>query len=140
MAGQKIWSNVAGQRDVLNYYETSGYLEAPLDAHNAVVISPWIERAYTDCSDGWRGEATAALKHTVLNTNHMAMAVQAGALWVSDPPEHCSEGGVGLRALGGLNLPHRTFVNLEAASRTLTGGCTDQRTRASVCRRPALRR
>ena len=125
--GQEIWSNVAGKRDGLNYYETSGYLEAPLGEHNALVISPWIEQSYTDGSDGWRIEATAALKHTILRTEHTAMAVQAGALWVSGPPQHCSEGGAELRWLGGVNLPHRTFVNLEAASRTLTGGCTDQR-------------
>lgn len=124
--GQEIWTSVAGKRDGLSYYETSGYLEAPLSERTSVVIVPWVEQAGAD-ENGWRAEATLAAKHVVVRSDHGVVAVQAGALWVSEPPAHCQEGGGEVRVLGGYNVRPDVFVNVEAAERGLSGGCTDQR-------------
>ena len=124
--GQEIWTNTAGHRGGLSFYETSGYLEAPLTHNDSVVISPWLIQDYSD-ETGWRAEATIAAKHVIARSDHTITAVQAGALWVSDPPAHCEEGGAEVRALGGMNLPHNSFINAEVAERVLSGGCTDQR-------------
>jgi hypothetical protein len=64
------------------------------------------------------------------------MAVQGGAFWVSNPPDGCGEGGVELRWLAGANLGHRTFVNVEAADRTLDGGCSEGRFEVTAGYRP----
>lgn len=58
--------------------------------------------------------------------------MQAGALWVSEPPEHCQEEGGEVRVLGGYNFRPNAFVNVEAAERELSGGCTDQRVDVTV--------
>jgi hypothetical protein len=75
-----------GQTRGLSYYETAGYLEAPLTHNDSIVISPWLIQDYSD-ETGWRAEATIAAKHVI--TEHTITAVQAGALWVCDPPAHC---------------------------------------------------
>ncbi|MBS0384929.1 MAG: hypothetical protein JSS00_06225, partial [Proteobacteria bacterium] len=109
-----------------SYYETAAYLEAPLTANDSIVIAPWLIQDYSD-ENGWRAEAMIGAKHVVTRSQHTVTAVQAGALWVSDPPAHCEEGGAEARVLGGVNLPHNSFVNAEAVGRILSGGCTDQR-------------
>ncbi|MFZ2030339.1 MAG: hypothetical protein WAU68_08535 [Vitreimonas sp.] len=124
--GQQIVTSTYGKRDGLAYYETSGYLEAPLTHNDSVVISPWLIQDYS-IERGWRAEATIAAKHVITRSEHIVTAIQAGALWVSDPPGHCEEGGAEVRALAGVNLPHNSFVNAEVAERVLAGGCTDQR-------------
>jgi hypothetical protein len=98
--GQEIWSNVAGERDELSFYETSAYWEVPFGERNAVVAAPWVEQNY-DTIDGWRGEAVVGLKRAIFRGESTVMAVQAGALWMSHPNEGCSEGGAELRWLGG---------------------------------------
>src|SRR5262249_1908180 len=80
---------------------------------------------------------TVGAKHALVHNNSGAMAVQASALWVSSPPDHCSEGGAELRWLGGLNVGANTFVNVEAAGRALEGGCTDGRVEFTVGAHPA---
>lgn len=122
--GQQIFTTAAGRREGVTYYETSGYVESPLTATTALVLSPWIVQ---DSTNAWRGEATIAAKHVVARTEHTITAVQAGALWVSEPPVHCQEGGAELRVLGGASLPYHSFMNVEAAERVLSGGCADQR-------------
>lgn len=122
-----MWTTTYGKRQGLSYYETSGYLEAPITRNDSVVISPWLIQDYIDDENGWRAEATVGVKHVITHTEHTVTAVQASALWVSDPPAHCQEGGAEVRALAGVNLPHNSFVNAEVAERILSGGCTDQR-------------
>ena len=77
--GQEIWTNTAGKRGGLSYYETSGYLEAPLTQNDSIVISPWLIQDYSD-ETGWRAEATIAAKHVITRSEHTITAVQAGAL------------------------------------------------------------
>lgn len=134
--GQEIATTVAGQRDNLSYYESSAYIEAPLGARDSVVAAPWVEQNH-ETADGWRGEATLGLKHAVARTDHAAVAVQAGALWVSHPEQGCSEGGGELRVLGGASLGHHGFLNAEAATRALAGGCAGQRLDLTIGYRPA---
>ncbi|MBI3438789.1 MAG: hypothetical protein HY054_09115 [Proteobacteria bacterium] len=124
--GQQIFTSTYGNREGLRYSETSGYLEAPVTKNDSVVIAPWLIQDYID-DNGWRAEATAGVKHVITHTDHTVAAVQVSALWVSSPPAHCDEGGAELRVLGGVNLPHNTFVNAELAERVLSGGCSDQR-------------
>lgn len=122
--GQQIVTVGAGRRDGVTYYESSAYLEAPLTARDSVVFAPWTEENESLIT---RSEATFGVKHVITRSAHTVTAVQAGALWVSEPPAHCEEGGAEARFLGGASLPHDTFVNLEIAERVLSGGCTDQR-------------
>ena len=124
--GQEIVTSSYGRRDGLSYYETSGYLEAPVTHNDSVVIAPWMIQDYSS-DPAFRAEATIGLKHVIARSEHTITAVQASALWVSAPPGHCEEGGVEVRALGGVNLPHNAFVNAEVAERVLSGGCADQR-------------
>ncbi len=125
--GQQIFTSTYGKREGLTYYETSGYVEAPVTHNDSLVIAPWVIQDFIDDENGWRAEATVGVKHIIHHTEHTVAAVQASALWVSDPPQHCQEGGAELRALAGVNLPHNSFVNAEVAERVLSGGCADQR-------------
>lgn len=135
--GQEIWSNVAGQRDELNFYETSAYWEAPLGADTSFVAAPWVEQNY-DTLDGWRAEAVVGLKRAVFRSERSVLAVEAGALWISHPEnEACSEGGGELRVLGGRSFGESGFLNLEVATRTLSGGCADERMDLTAGYRPA---
>ena len=61
-----------------------------------MVVSPWLIQDYSD-ETGWRAEATIAAKHVITRSEHTITAVQAGALWVSDPAAHCEEGGAEAR-------------------------------------------
>lgn len=134
--GQEIWTNVAGERDELSYFETSAYWEVPVEDKTSIVAAPWVEQNY-DTIDGWRGETTLGVKRAIFRGDRMAMAVQAGALWVSHPEEGCSEGGAELRWLGGSSLPNiGAFVNVEAATRALEGGCGGQRLDLTAGYRP----
>lgn len=134
--GQEIWTNVAGERDELSFFETSAYWEIPLDDDTSFVAAPWLEQNY-DTYDGWRGETTLGAKRALFRGDHMAMAVQAAALWVSHPEEGCSEGGAELRWLGGSSLPDLgAFVNVEAATRALEGGCGGERLDLTAGYRP----
>jgi hypothetical protein len=89
---------------------------------------------------GWRAEATIAAKHVITRTEHTNHCGAGGALWVSDPPAHCEEGGAQVRALAGINLPHNSFISAELAERVLSGGCTEsaRRSHCGKARRPSL--
>lgn len=129
-------TTVVGQRAKLNYFESSGYWEAPVGEADAIVLAPWVEQN-SDSADGWRGEATLAVKHALVRTHNAAMAVQAGALWVSHPHEGCGEGGVEARWLGGVSFGGSGFANLEGATRTVEGGCGGERLELTTGYRPA---
>lgn len=124
-SGTEIWSNAAGQRDELGYFESSGYLEAPIADDWSLVATPWIQQNY-DTEDGWRGEATLAAKR-VWSVESGAIALQAGAVWRSHPEQGCSEGGAELRALVGRDFEGGAFINAEAAGSVLEGGCSGER-------------
>lgn len=127
--GQQIWTGVVGQRDEQPYYETSVYLEAPIgEGANSLVASPWLKQSY-ETVEGWTGEAVVGLKRVLLTDTDTAIAVQAGALWVSQSGEFCSEGGAEFRVLAGRSFGEtgRSFLNIEAAQRALGGGCTGQK-------------
>lgn len=134
--GQEIWTSVAGERAGLSFFESSGYLEAPLDEDTSIVIAPWVEQNY-DSEDGWRGEATLGLKRKVYDTETGVVAVQASALWLSYPTPDCSEGGAELRLLAGRNIGETGFVNAEIAGRALEGGCGGERLDLTIGYRPA---
>lgn len=123
--GTEIWSNAAGQRDELSYFESSAYIEAPVGEDWGVVATPWLQQNY-DTEDGWRGEATLGVKR-VWAMEGGALALQAGALWWSHPEQGCSEGGIEVRALAGRDFDGGVFVNAEAAASTLEGGCSGER-------------
>lgn len=134
--GQEIWTNAAGERGELRFYETSAYWETPLGDENSFVAAPWLEQNY-DSVDGWRAEAVVGLKRAVFRSDDTVMALQAGALWMSHPGEGCSEGGAELRWLGGRSFWAGAFVNVEAATRVLEGGCEDQRLDLTAGYRPS---
>jgi len=133
--GQQILTSVAGQRDGVSFFESSGYWEVPLAEQTSVVATPWIEQNY-DTIEGWRGEATLGLKQALLRSDATVLAVQAGAFWRSDPASDCAEGGGEVRLLGGASFGRSGFANVEAAARTLSGGCTGQRLDLTVGYRP----
>lgn len=120
--GQEIWTNAAGARDEVYFFESSAYLEAPLGERTSFVAAPWYEQNY-DTLDGWRAETVVGLKRTIFRTDDTVMALQAGALWISHPSSECSEGGAEFRWLGGRSYGEGAFLNLEAAARALGGGC-----------------
>lgn len=133
--GQEIWTNVVGERDDLSYFESSAYWEAPLASSVSFVAAPWVEQN-SDTLDGWRAETTLSLKHAVYRGEKSTMALQAGALWVSHPLPDCGEGGVEARWLGGRSVGDAGFINLEAASRALEGGCGGERAELTLGYRP----
>lgn len=133
--GQEIWTSVAGERDELSFFESAAYWEVPLGADNSVVAAPWIEQNY-DSVDGWRGEAVLGWKHALGRSETGVLAVQGGALWMSHPPDGCGEGGAELRLLGGRAVGSSGFVNLEAGTRALDGGCGGERLELSAGYRP----
>lgn len=126
--GQEIWTNVAGTRDEVSFYESSGYLEAPIGGQSSLVIAPWGEQNY-DTIDGWKAEAIVGLKRVLFHDEEAQriMAVQVSGLWVSHPPDECGESGGEVRWLGGANLGETGFVNVELGGRMLEGGCESAR-------------
>lgn len=139
--GQEIWTNAAGQRDGVNVFETSAYYEIPTNDTVAVVAAPWVEQADDLGDDGWRAEATLGLKTALIRNDRGAMALQAGAVWTSDPDRGCGEAGAELRWLGGVSFgpQGRGFLNLEAAGRVQDGGCPSQRFEFTAGYRPDQR-
>lgn len=108
------------------FYEGSAYYEIPITTTTSSVFAPWLETNY-DSIDGWRAEATIGVKHAFFNDDGRIMAVQAGALWNSHPEPGCGEGGAELRWLGGMSFSNGAFLNAEAATRLLDGGCGGER-------------
>lgn len=98
--GQEVWTHAVGERAELTTYESALYLELPVGAQSAIVVTPWVEQA-NDLDDLWRGEAVMGVKREMFRGAASLMAVQVGALWRSDPPAQCGEGGVEVRWLGG---------------------------------------
>ncbi len=134
--GQQIWGGAAGERASVRTYETSGYVEAPIGDRYAVVTTSWIEQSVA-LEDGWRGEALAGVKRAVFREGPNIVAMQASALWRSDPPGNCGEGGAELRWLGGRGLGETAFANVELAGRLLDGGCNGARLDLTTGWRPA---
>jgi hypothetical protein len=124
--GQEIVTSAVGERNELNFFESSAYWEVPIGDQNSLVAAPWFEQNY-DTLDGWRGETTLGLKHAFHRGETTVMAVQASALWISHPEVGCSEGGAELRWLGGMSFENGVFLNAEAATRLLDGGCGGER-------------
>lgn len=116
-------------RDEAYYGESSLYIEAPVSPQTSVIVAPWIQNGAGTGPDGWRADATFAVKRALLRTDNTAMAVQVGAIWRSDPDNGCGEGGAEVRWLGGRNFGERgqTFLNIELAARVLEGGCGSAR-------------
>ncbi len=82
-------------------------------------------------------QRSAQSTQSIVRVNEV-IAVQAGALWVSDPSEGCSEGGAKLRVLGGRSFSGgRGFFNAEGAVRALSGGCEGSRIDSTAGYRPA---
>lgn len=126
--GQTISTEIAGQRDNLFYTESALYIEAPLSADLAFVAAPWVTLDPTEYGlDALRWEVTLGAKRALLRTQRTVMALQAGAIWYSDPPAGCAEAGAELRWLGGMALGPRGFANLEIAERASAGGCGGER-------------
>lgn len=129
--GQSIVNGVVSSRDDITAYETSTYVETPVGERTALILSGWGEFA-EDLPDLTRIETTMAVKYTLWRGDRSVMALQAGALWVTDPLDGCSEGGAEVRWLGGVNVTQRTFANLEVAGRALDGPSRCQGARADL--------
>ena len=127
--GQEIWTTVAGEREGLSFFESSAYLETPLDERSSLVAAPTFEQNY-DTLEGWRGEAVIGLKGVAFRDDNTAVAVQGGAFWTSHPAEGCEEGGGEIRLLVGNSFTafgQNGFLNVEGAVRALSGDCRSQR-------------
>lgn len=136
--GQWISTTVLGQREDETFFsEGSIYYEAPVQTDTSLVFAPWVESNH-QVWEGWRAEATAGVKHAFYRDEENVMAIQAGALWVSNPDEGCDEGGAEVRFLGGRSLNEgRAFFNVEAAARALSGGCEGGRIDLTAGYRPS---
>lgn len=135
--GQWINTTVLGQREDETFFsEGSIYYEAPVRPDTSVVFAPWVESNH-QVMEGWRAEATLGAKHAFYRTEENVLAIQAGALWVSNPDEGCDEGGAEVRFLGGRAVAEgRAFFNAEIAARVLNGGCEGGRLDLTVGYRP----
>lgn len=133
--GQEILTTVAGEREGVSFYESSAYWEVPVGTRTAVVGGPWIEQRY-DLAETFSAEATLALKRVVFSDEQTVLAMQAGAVWVSLPPEGCSEGGAEVRLLAGRSFGEGRFLNVEGALRSLEGGCQSERVDITAGFRP----
>ncbi|MEJ0061282.1 MAG: hypothetical protein WDM79_17705 [Terricaulis sp.] len=138
--GQEIWSNAAGYGDEGQFAESAVYWEIPADETFALVAGSWVEDNAAASEEGWRAEATVALKAALIRNNRGAMAVQGGIVWRSEPGERgCSEAGAEARWLGGVSFGETNFVNLELGARIQDGGCLDQRLDLTAGYRPSPR-
>lgn len=133
---QEIWTNVAGEREGLRFYESSTYWEEPIGDRAALVVSPWVEQNQTSAA-GWRAEALLGLKRGLIEHGRNVVAVQASGVWVSEPSGACDEGGGEVRLMGGRSFGETGFANVEIARRALTGGCQGERLDISAGYRPA---
>jgi hypothetical protein len=77
------------------------------------------------------------VKRAIFRDESTVMALQAGAFWMSHPSEGCGEGGAEFRWLGGRSVGETGFINLEAATRLLEGGCEGERVDLTLGYRPA---
>jgi|CXWL01.1.fsa_nt_gi hypothetical protein len=126
--GQEIWTSVAGLRDEeVGFFETSAYYEIPIAERVAVVAAPFFEQAYDVGDEGWRAEATLALKTAILRDDRTAVAIQGGVVWNSWPNFGCAETGAELRFLAGRSFGETGFINAEIAQRAFEGDCGGQR-------------
>ncbi|MDX2275500.1 MAG: hypothetical protein NW206_08625 [Hyphomonadaceae bacterium] len=126
--GQRIWTELAGERDDAFYSESSIYWEEPLGEGVAVVVAPWVTQEPQQYNlDGLRWEVTVAGKAATHRGERSVTALQAGVVWNSDPPADCAEAQAELRWLGGRSIGERSFVNLEAAERVGDEGCGGER-------------
>lgn len=133
--GQEILTGAAGMRADVMVFESSAYLEAPLDERSSLIFAPWSETA-SDLQSGWRGEAVVGVKRAVFRDDASVMAVQGGLYWRSDPPGDCGEGGIEARWLGGRSFGGGRFVNLELGARALDEGCLGGRAELTAGFRP----
>ena len=138
--GQEIVTTGVGQRaDGVSVVESEIYLEEPISRRASWVVQPRFENA-ADLPDGWRGEASVGVKAQLLRRRDAVMAVQAAALWRSEPDPGCGAGGGELRGLGGRSSRDGTrFVNIEAAYQLYEGGCGRRRAEISAGVRPRER-
>ncbi len=135
-----VTATIGAHEDGGEYYEGAIYYEEPLGERTSVVFTPWGE--WNDGNEeSWRGEAFVGVKRVLRQSADSVLAVQAGALWVSQPDwETCSEGGVEARLLSGYSFAEgRGFLNLESSSRILVGGCFGGRLDATLGYRPSER-
>ncbi|MCC6787777.1 MAG: hypothetical protein IT547_08045 [Hyphomonadaceae bacterium] len=135
-----VTATVGAHEDGGEYYEGAVYYEEPLGRRTSVVITPWAEWD-NHTEDDWRGEAFVGVKRVLRQREDSVMALQAGALWVSQPDwETCSEGGAEVRLLNGYAFAEgRGFLNIESSSRVLVGGCVGGRLDVTAGYRPSER-
>ena len=124
--------------DESTYYESAVYYEAPVGRRTAIVSSVWGEWDERNDEES-RGEATVGVKRVLRRSGSQVMAMQASALWVSQPEfAECSEGGAELRVLSGYVFANGSgFLNVESSSRFLGGGCVGGRLDISAGYRPS---
>lgn len=138
--GQVIQTEVLSAPDDAPVLESQLYLEAPVAERVSLVARPWLENGETVGEEGWRAEVEGGVKAAVLRTPNAALAVQASAVWRSDPDFGCGEGAGEVRALGGVSFAEgRGFVNTETAARLHDGGCPAGRVDLTLGYRPAPR-
>jgi hypothetical protein len=123
--------------DESTYYESAVYYEAPVARRTAFVASAWSEWNER-LDEGWRGEAAFGVKRVLRQSGSQVLAMQVGAVWVSQPEfGECSEGGGEARLLSGYSFAEGAgFVNVESSSRILVGGCVGGRLDVSAGYRP----
>ncbi|GAM99175.1 hypothetical protein U91I_02817 [alpha proteobacterium U9-1i] len=102
----------------------------------SVVAAPWLEQGHGVGDDGWRAEATLALKTAILRDARSALAVQGGVVWNSWPNFGCAETGGELRLLAGRSFGATGFINAEVAARTFEGDCGGERLDLTAGYRP----
>jgi hypothetical protein len=135
--GQEIVSSAAGERNELQFTESSAYWEIPIGEQTSVVAAPWVETNY-DTPDGWRAEAVVGVKRAIFRSEDTVVALQGSALWLSHPGDDaCSEGGAEARVLGGRSFGQTGFFNAELAGRVLEGGCEGARLDLTTGYRPS---
>jgi hypothetical protein len=134
--GQRITTELAGQRDERFYSESSYYLEAPFDEDISLVASPWLgQNPESYGMDALRWEVTLAGKVAVRRDERSVMAVQAGVVWNSEPLAECAEAALELRWLAGRSIGQRSFANVEIAERASDEGCGGERLDVTLGRR-----
>ncbi len=119
---QQIVTSFIGESEEQAFYESSLYLEQPIEESRALVGAAWLTQDYTVTS-GVRGEATFGLKQSLYRDERWIVAAQGAALWNSEPTGECEEAGGELRLLAGRTLGNGWFINAETAYRGLGGGC-----------------
>lgn len=134
---QAIDTVAAGEREDRGVLESQLYVEAPFLDDYAFVAQPRLETWAADGSGetDWRGEASVGVKRLLARGRASAMAVQASALWRSNPDAGCGEGGGELRGLAGVAFG-RAFLNAEAGARVHDGGCAGGRLDFTLGYRP----